>query len=48
MNKEFVLTKDLLIKAQLKEIKKMVFSNIAPPTGDFFLAASERVTDFRR
>lgn len=48
MNKEFVLTKDPVIKAQLKEIKKMVFSNIAPPTGDFFLAASERVTDFRR
>lgn len=36
VNKESILTKDPAIEAQLKEIKKIVFSNTGPPTGGFF------------
>lgn len=35
MNKEPILTKDPAIEAQLKEIKKIVFSNTAFQQGNF-------------
>lgn len=36
VNKESILNKDPAIEAQLKEIKKIMFSNIGPSTGEFF------------
>lgn len=35
MNKESILTKHPAIGAQLKEIKKIVFGNVAPQQGNF-------------
>lgn len=36
VNKESILTQDPAIGAQLKEIKKIMFSSTGPPTGELF------------